>query len=106
MRFGSQQQSLNISLTSIGLLWNIIDFLCHDLNEKIKQNRIQNLWLCLYSSIGQLCVDGRPEIRKSAGQTLFGTISAHGQSLQQAGFTIFRSICFLQFDNIAKMKNL
>ena len=73
MRFGTQQQSLNISLTSIGLLWNIIDFLCHDLNEKIKQNRIQNLWLCLYSSIGQLCVDGRPEIRKSAGQTLFGT---------------------------------
>ena len=103
MRFGTQQQSLNISLTSIGLLWNIIDFLCHDLNEKIKQNRIQNLWLCLYSSIGQLCVDGRPEIRKSAGQTLFGTISAHGQSLQQAGFK--KILWFLRnlLDNFQKM---
>ena len=82
MRFGSQQQSLNIALTSIGLLWNIIDFLCHDIADTdADPAHIQSLWLCLYSSIGQLCCDARPEVRKSAGQTLFGTISAHGASL-------------------------
>lgn len=36
-------------------------------------------WLCL----GDLCVDSRPAVRKSAGQTLFSTISAHGGLLSQ-----------------------
>ena len=73
---------MNIALTSIGLLWNIIDFLCHDIADTdADPAHIQSLWLCLYSSIGKLCCDNRPEVRKSAGQTLFGTISAHGASL-------------------------
>jgi len=75
MRFGSQQQSLNISLTAIGLLWNIVDFLCHDLTTEIEHKNVQDLWLSLYSAIGVLCVDQRPSVRKSAGQTLFGTIT-------------------------------
>lgn len=36
------------------------------------------LWMCLYTKLGELCVDKRPAVRKSAGQTLFSTISAHG----------------------------
>ena len=51
MRFGTQQQSLNISLTSIGLLWNIIDFLCHDLDDSIDVARIQLLWVALGCTI-------------------------------------------------------
>jgi hypothetical protein len=101
MRFGSQQQSLNISLTSIGLLWNIIDFLCHDLDQTLEAARIQTLWLALYSSIGQLCVDGRPEIRKSAGQTLFGTISAHGASLNEETWRqLFWEVLFPLLENV------
>lgn len=30
---------------------------------------------------GDLCVDSRPAVRKSAGQTLFSTIAAHGALL-------------------------
>ena len=41
------------------------------------------LWMCLFSGLGDLCVDARPAVRKSAGQTLFSTISAHGGLLQQ-----------------------
>ena len=41
MRFGSQQQSLNISLTAIGLLWNIVDFLCHDLTNDGQEKQVQ-----------------------------------------------------------------
>lgn len=33
--------------------------------------------------MGELCVDPRPAVRKSAGQTLFSTIAAHGTLLQQ-----------------------
>ena len=82
MRFGSQQQSLNISLTAIGLLWNIVDFLSHDLTTEESKD-VQDLWLSLYRAIGVLCVDQRPSVRKSAGQTLFGTITAHGSSLDE-----------------------
>lgn len=38
-------------------------------------------WMALYSKMGELCVDPRPAVRKSAGQTLFSTISAHGSLL-------------------------
>lgn len=31
--------------------------------------------------VGELCIDPRPAVRKSAGQTLFSTISAHANLL-------------------------
>ena len=40
------------------------------------------LWLRLFRRLGDLCVDSRPAVRKSAGQTLFSTVSAHGGLLQ------------------------
>ena len=33
--------------------------------------------------LGELCIDDRPAVRKSAGQTLFSTIAAHGDLLHQ-----------------------
>ena len=41
------------------------------------------MWMALYSKMGELCVDPRPAVRKSAGQTLFSTISAHGSLLDK-----------------------
>lgn len=96
-KFGSQNQELNISLTAIGLLWNISDYFYQN-QDKIKevlQNEtagqsslgampvFDQLWMCLFSRLGDLCVDSRPAVRKSAGQTLFSTISAHGSLLVQ-----------------------
>ena len=37
--------------------------------------------MVLYSQLGHLCVDERPAVRKSAGQTLFSVISSHGAAL-------------------------
>ena len=62
------------------------------LNEEIKKifnsnaevsniESIESVWKVLYSRLGQLCVDPRPAVRKSAGQTLFCTISSHGSVL-------------------------
>ena len=39
------------------------------------------LWMCLISRLGYLCLDPRQATRKSAGQTLFSTIAAHGSLL-------------------------
>ncbi|XP_064417663.1 protein MON2 homolog isoform X3 [Latimeria chalumnae] len=106
--FGLQNQELNISLTSIGLLWNISDYFFQrgetiekelDREEAVLQKQAEEkrvplnrpfhpappfdcLWLCLYSKLGELCVDPRPAVRKSAGQTLFSTVGAHGTLLQ------------------------
>uniref|UniRef100_A0A4W4GX67 Protein MON2 homolog n=1 Tax=Electrophorus electricus TaxID=8005 RepID=A0A4W4GX67_ELEEL len=107
--FGLQNQELNISLTSIGLLWNISDYFfqrAEIITEELEKeeaillqqacdkgetlNRpfhpappFDCLWLCLYAKLGELCVDPRPAVRKSAGQTMFSTIAAHGTLLQQ-----------------------
>ncbi|KAK7789330.1 hypothetical protein R5R35_012807 [Gryllus longicercus] len=99
-KFGSQTQELNISLTAVGLMWNISDYFYQN-QEKLCQSLsgdtsvfpefpgtpnmppFDKLWMCLYARLGDLCVDSRPAVRKSAGQTLFSTISAHGGLLHQ-----------------------
>ncbi|TKS73713.1 Protein MON2 -like protein [Collichthys lucidus] len=84
--FGLQNQELNISLTSIGLLWNISDYFFQrgeaitqelEREEEALQKQAQEsgetlnrpfhpappfdcLWLCLYAKLGELCVDPRP----------------------------------------------
>ncbi|XP_055710710.1 protein MON2 homolog [Phlebotomus papatasi] len=97
-KFGSQTQELNISLTAVGLMWNISDYFNQN-QEKLSQTvtddntvfpdfpgtlsmpHFDKLWMCLYARLGDLCVDNRPAVRKSGGQTLFSTISAHGNLL-------------------------
>ncbi|CAG5101303.1 Similar to mon2: Protein MON2 homolog (Drosophila melanogaster) [Cotesia congregata] len=100
-KFGSQTQELNISLTAVGLMWNLSDYffqnqekLCHSLKGDTgsifpdfpgttNMPPFDKLWMCLYTRLGDLCVDSRPAVRKSASQTLFSTISAHGGLLNQ-----------------------
>ncbi|KAM4676141.1 LOW QUALITY PROTEIN: protein MON2 homolog [Discoglossus pictus] len=125
--FGLQNQELNISLTSIGLLWNISDYFFQrgetierELNreEDFLQKQAQEkglplnrpfhpappfdcLWLCLYAKLGELCVDPRPAVRKSAGQTLFSTIGAHGTLLQHATWhTVIWKVLFHLLDQV------
>ncbi|XP_054718862.1 protein MON2 homolog [Uloborus diversus] len=111
-KFGSQTQELNVSLAAVGLLWNIADHLFQN-QEKISLdlssaseeemgvlNCVQvlsyeytvlpfdRLWLSLFCRLGDLCVDSRPAVRKSAGQTLFSTLGAHGSLLQQTTWQV------------------
>lgn len=89
-RYGLQTQDFNISLTAIGLLWSISDFIFQN-RDKIKEGlsdtsiseslTMDDLWLDLFVKISELCIDCRPAVRKSAGQTLFSTISTHGTIL-------------------------
>ncbi|KAK9399646.1 Protein MON2 like [Crotalus adamanteus] len=125
--FGLHNQELNISLTSIGLLWNISDnffqrgeIIEKELNKEesvlhkqaeekgITLNRpfhpappFDCLWLCLYAKLGELCVDPRPAVRKSAGQTLFSTIGAHGTLLQHSTWhTVIWKVLFHLLDRV------
>ncbi|PFX29349.1 Protein MON2-like [Stylophora pistillata] len=101
------QEMSNISFSDIRykqlecvLQWNISDFLSQHrekirtelqgaettTNDNAKYDKpvppSDRQWMCLYSKLGELCVDPRPAVRKSAGQTLFSTISAHGSLLE------------------------
>lgn len=120
-KFGLQHQELNISLTSIGLLWNISDFFYQnreriskeleaDISEtdrkKLGMPAFDSLWMCLYAKLGGLCVDQRPAIRKSAGQTLFSMISAHGSLLHKDTWQkVLWQVLFPLLANVQKLSS-
>ena len=99
-KFGSQETELNVSLTAVGLLWNLSDYFYQNVNVlKTKSEEGDNkifpdfpgcknipsfdkLWMCLFYKLKDLCLDSRPAVRKSSGQTLFSTIAAHGSVLK------------------------
>lgn len=64
------------------------------------------LWMCLYARLGELCVDSRPAVRKSAGQTLFSTISAHGGLLKQSTWQVMIwQVLFPLLDKVKRLSN-
>ncbi|OQV23124.1 Protein MON2-like protein [Hypsibius exemplaris] len=81
-RYGNQTLELNVSLTAIGLLWNIADHIFKNRHSfDVTQDRLLESMLTLYKHLSQLCLDIRPEVRKSAAQTLFLAIASHGNAL-------------------------
>lgn len=52
--------------------------------------------------LGELCVDSRPAVRKSAGQTLFATIGAHGGLLAEKTWT--QVLCQVLFPLLDKVR--
>ncbi|XP_054162002.1 protein MON2 homolog isoform X2 [Oppia nitens] len=124
-KFGSQSQELNTSLTAIGLLWNIADFL-HTNQNKIKslieQNVNQNesekcdknnlnlfdvLWMALFMRLGDLCTDSRASVRKSSAQTLFATLSTHGSTLEAKTWkSVMWDVLFTLLDRVKQLSVL
>uniref|UniRef100_A0A336JYA7 Protein MON2 homolog n=1 Tax=Culicoides sonorensis TaxID=179676 RepID=A0A336JYA7_CULSO len=117
-KFGLKAHELNISLTAIGLMWNISDYFNQN-HEKISSSyeddkstlpdfsgvsnmsSFDKLWMCLYSRLGELCIDSRPAVRKSSGQTLFSTITAHGGLLTESTWQIvFWQVLFPLLDKV------
>ncbi|KAF9973368.1 hypothetical protein BGZ73_003400 [Actinomortierella ambigua] len=109
--FGQQREDLNISLTSIGLLWNVSDFIQPRLRDAEKaqaQDELQQaeallsddivltftepsltkeslggLWMLLLYKMSRLCSDTRPEVRNGAIQTLLRTIQMNAATLRE-----------------------
>ncbi|KAF9316893.1 hypothetical protein BG003_001423 [Podila horticola] len=109
--FGYQTEDLNISLTSVGLLWNISDFIQQSLRDltptsasdvsehreggskvvedivqlfpdaELSPSNLNGLWMLLLYKISTLCSDMRPEVRNGAIQTLLRTIQINAMGL-------------------------
>ncbi|KAI8971243.1 hypothetical protein BDB01DRAFT_811861 [Pilobolus umbonatus] len=104
--FGMQSEDLNISLTAVGLLWNLSDFIQTrrvelreegDEDDKIERSNMNIdlslegaeessqiysiLWMLLLLQLSHTCIDWRPEVRNGANQTLFRTITMNGHVL-------------------------
>jgi hypothetical protein len=99
--FGSDSKDTNTSLSAIGLLWTVYDFIITkrqtlseieysgDANSTIEEilscplswKTMDTLWTELLRRLSILCLDPRPDIRNSANQTLFRTISMNGDRL-------------------------
>ena len=59
------------------------------------------LWMCLYCKLKDLCLDSRPSVRKSSGQTLFSTIAAHGSILEANTWqAVLWQVLFPLLDNV------
>ena len=59
------------------------------------------LWMCLYCKLKDLCLDSRPSVRKSSGQTLFSTIAAHGSILESNTWqAVLWQVLFPLLDNV------
>lgn len=48
----------------------------------------EDLWMVLFQKLSSLSVDNRSEVRKSANQTLFSTITTHGALLTDATWNL------------------
>ncbi|KAI9311027.1 hypothetical protein BX666DRAFT_2000015 [Dichotomocladium elegans] len=111
--FGMQSEDINISLTAVGLLWNLSDFIQtkHLELEKKDENmevaeeedvitkemlnidqaleaqetpaNFSILWMLLLLQLSHVCTDPRPEVRNGANQTLFRTIMMNGNVLSR-----------------------
>ena len=57
--------------------------------------------MCLYCKLRDLCLDSRPSVRKSSGQTLFSTIAAHGSILEANTWqAVLWQVLFPLLDNV------
>jgi hypothetical protein len=106
--FGRQGADVNVSLTAIGMLWTVVDFLSH---AKATTSATSSAggkgdgkgggkgggksgggvvvggglagpaWDAMLEELGRLAVDTRPEVRNCAVNTLVSSVSANGKDL-------------------------
>jgi hypothetical protein len=78
--FGGQQEDVNISLASIGLLWTVSDYVLEKKGGAgIEEGKVlDDISMFLLAKLSELCSDERPEVRNTANQTLFRTIGMNG----------------------------
>lgn len=104
--FGRQDSDMNISLTTTTLYWDVVNFVQDQLGSTVSASNstgslndigketvltaasngnrdewLQALWLYLLSSLTELTVDSRLDVRNSALRVLLRVFEAHGQYL-------------------------
>ncbi|XP_072945824.1 protein MON2 homolog [Epargyreus clarus] len=119
--FARQTKELNISLTAVGLMWNISDYLYHN-RDKLSAalaNEVNvgpetgadlppldRLWISLYLRLSELCTEPRAPVRRAASQTLFSCIGAHGTLLAPPAWRSLLAILFPMLDQVQNQSNI
>ncbi|XP_045780169.1 protein MON2 homolog isoform X1 [Maniola jurtina] len=119
--FARQTKELNISLTAVGLMWNISDYLYHNrdkLSAALSSEAVSlpdaqpdlppldRLWMCLYIRLSELCTEPRAPVRRAASQTLFSCIGAHGTLLSKPAWRALLAVLFPMLDQVQKQSNI
>ncbi|XP_045525596.1 protein MON2 homolog isoform X2 [Pieris brassicae] len=118
--FARQTKELNISLTAVGLMWNISDYLYHKRDklsvalaneaaacpEYPDLPPLDRLWMCLYVRLSELCTEPRAPVRRAASQTLFSCIGAHGTLLSKPAWRALLNILFPMLQQVQKQSNI
>ncbi|XP_013148970.1 PREDICTED: protein MON2 homolog isoform X1 [Papilio polytes] len=120
--FARQTKELNISLTAVGLMWNISDYLyhnrdklsaalasdpvCPELPHHADLPPLDKLWMCLYIRLSELCTEARAPVRRAASQTLFSCIGAHGTLLSKPAWRALLNVLFPMLDQVQKQSNI
>lgn len=73
--FGRQKEDVNITLSAIGLMWNVSDAVQADSKD---------LWLELLTQLLEMARDIRSEVRGSSMQTLFKCVELYGATLSSS----------------------
>ncbi|CAB3242619.1 unnamed protein product [Arctia plantaginis] len=121
--FATQTKELNISLTAVGLMWNISDYLYHNRDKLVaalasdaavcpevpnhaELPPLDKLWMCLYIRLSELCTEPRAPVRRAASQTLFSCIGAHGTLLSKPAWRALLAVLFPMLDQVQKQSNI
>ncbi|XP_049881621.1 protein MON2 homolog isoform X2 [Pectinophora gossypiella] len=121
--FAQQTKELNISLTAVGLMWNISDYLYHNRDKLVaalandtavcpevpnhaELPPLDKLWMCLYIRLSELCTEPRAPVRRAASQTLFSCIGAHGTLLSKPAWRALLAVLFPMLDQVQKQSNI
>ena len=78
--FASQQFDMNIALSSIGSIWNLMDAFQSGLIDIPSEDR-NRLWLRSLDGMLMLTNSRKSEVRASAVQTMFRSLETHGSNL-------------------------
>lgn len=96
--FAAQLQDVNISLTSIEMLWKVTDLKISGLHQKGDPSAVESVLGVMLTCLQKLSMDSRPEIRHCAMHTLFGAITAHAQRLSATRWkSLFQDALFPLF---------
>ena len=82
--YAKQRLDLNISLTAIGAIWAMTDFVRQQLENESNVDGIDDLWICIVTILQSLSLDFRAPVRNSAMKTLFSTLATHGTTLSSS----------------------
>ncbi|XP_047037089.1 protein MON2 homolog isoform X3 [Helicoverpa zea] len=121
--FATQTKELNISLTAVGLMWNISDYLYHNRDKLVaalandtavcpevpnhaELPPLDKLWMCLYIRLSELCTEPRAPVRRAASQTLFSCIGAHGTLLSKPAWRALLAVLFPMLEQVQKQSNI